>query len=132
MITRHYLHHKQTLKNIKSEIGKLQAPHAHIDNIRDGKIFFGDDKTHFKVYKKQRKPIETRPMVNITESLMKRPEFIECRYLRSRVKRIMDSESGKVIDNAEPFSFKMAKRISRDQRRDEQSIHKHMTDIAAM
>jgi len=96
----------------------MKPPHAHIDNIKGGKILFGQDKLHLKTYKPIRRSIHNRPLINITSELIHKPEFEEVRVLKKKIKDIKEETQTVAIDMTQPHTYKMSKRLSRDSHRD--------------
>ena len=90
----------------------MKAPHAHIDNTRGDRNRFGQDKSHLKTYRPSRKSIHNRAMFNITSQLIHKPEFEEVRVLKTKLKDIAAESQTVAIDNSEPKSFKMSKKIN--------------------
>lgn len=100
----------------------MKAPHAHIDNTRGDRNRFGQDKSHLKTYRPSRKSIHNRAMFNITSQLIHKPEFEEVRVLKTKLKDIAAESQTVAIDNSEPKSFKMSKKINQHRHRNDFEI----------
>ncbi len=77
----------------------MMAPHAHISNTKGHRDRFGQDKSHFRIYKQPRKSILNRKMFNITSDLIHRPEFKEVVVLKQKIKSIQNLNTPAAVDN---------------------------------
>lgn len=71
-------------------------------------------------------------MVNITSDLIHRPEFEEVRQAKKRIASIKGESQTVAIDTTTPHTFRMAARLSRDNRIGAHDINSHLLEVASL
>ena len=113
----------------------MQPPRAHVNQSRGSKNSFGQDKQHFKTYKRSRKSIYNRKLVNIDDELLKTREF---EHVRITKKKVSDIKSGATpvkcggFDNSKPFTFKLVKKLTERKTTGSFQMNEHLANLASL
>ena len=131
--------HREALKRVTSVIASdLRPPHAHISNVVGDKTEFAHDK---KRRRRSKKPFTLNTILlrrkrNIDPELHQLECFVEVREAFRKVQEIVSGRSyqhqGNSVDNKQPSSFKLAKKINANRRPNQYAITEHVKNLASL